>query len=335
MPAASRRQFLQDVLALAALGMLAGCAQRGLGSQSARVPRIGVLSSGGRSPTGGIVENCRQGLRDLGYVEDRDFTLEARWAEGDLERLPDLAMELVRVGPDVLVAAGTFAIVALQRATGTIPIVMTNLGDPVGAHLVASLARPGGNVTGVSGMAVQLTGKRLQLLTETVPGATRVAATWNIVDESMSAEYRESQAAARALGVELHPIGIRTMAELDGAYEAAVRARVDGMLVIADPLLYGGRERLVELAGRHRLPTISSDPAFAAAGGLLSYGPNQASQHRRTAYFVDKILKGANPADLPVEQPTAFDLVINLTAARALGLAIPQSVAQQATEVIQ
>jgi putative ABC transport system substrate-binding protein len=326
---------LRGSLALAGLGLLAGCGQRGLGSQPAKVARIGVLSSGGRSPTGGIVENCRQGLLDLGYVEDRDFTLEARWAEGDLGRLPDLAAELVRLGPDVLVAAGTFAIVALQRATGTIPIVMTNLGDPVGAHLIASLGRPGGNLTGVSGMAVQLTGKRLQLLTEMVPGATRVAATWNIVDESMSAEYRESQVAAQALGVELHPIGIRAMTELDRAYEAAIRARVDGMLVIADPLIYGGREKLVELASRHRLPTMSSDPEFASAGGLMSFGPNQANQHRRTAYFVDKILKGANPADLPVEQPTKFDLVINRKTAQALRLTFPQSILQQATEVIE
>jgi len=331
----ARRDLLRGGLALAGLGLLAGCAQPGPGTPPAKVPRIGVLSSGGPSPTGGIVENCRQGLRDIGYVEGRDFTLEARWAEGDLERLPGLAAELVRLGPDVPAATGTLAIVALQRATGTIPIVMTNLGDPVGAHLVASLGRPGGNVTGLSGMAIQLTSKRLQLLTEMVPGVTRVAATWNIVDESMSAEYRESQAAALALGVELHPIGIRTMAELDQAYEAAIRSRVGGMLVIADPLLYGGREKLTELASRYRLPTISSDPAFAAAGGLMSYGPNQANQHRRTAYFVDKILKGANPADLPVEQPTAFDLVINLKTAQALGLTIPPSVLQQATEVIQ
>jgi putative ABC transport system substrate-binding protein len=330
----SRRHFLHGSLALAGLGLVAGCEAIQRPAQPAKVARIGALSPAGPSPTS-FVENFRQGLRDLGYVEGEHFVLEARYAEGNLERLSDLAAELVRLNPDVLAAAGTPAIAALQKATGTIPIVMTNLGDPVGGKLIASLSHPGGNLTGVSGMSVQLTGKRLQLLTETVPGNTRFAAIWNAVDDSMAAEYGESRVAGQSLGVEVQPMGGRTTGDLDRAYAAAVQARVGGMLVIADPLLYGGREKLVDLANWHRLPTISSDPAFAAAGGLMSYGPNQPAQHRRAAVYIDKILKGAKPSDLPVEQPTMFDLVVNLKSAQTLGLTIPPGVLQHATEVVQ
>jgi len=330
----SRRRFLKGGLALAGIGMLSGCGITSAPSV-ARVARIGVLTLGGRSAPGGIVENLLSGLHEVGYVEGQDFTLDGRYAEGDSGRLPDLAADLVHQAPDVIVAAGTLAIEAAQRATSTIPIVMSNRGDPLGAHLIDSLAHPGGNLTGVSSMSVQLTGKRLELLAETVPGMSRVAAIWDVTDDSMTAEYSESRLAGQVLGIDVQPISVRAAPDLDRAYEAAIQARVDGVLVISDPIIEVGRGKLVDLAGRHQLPTMSSDPVFATTGGLMAYGPNASDQQRHTAYFVEKILKGAKPADLPVEQPTQFAFVINLRSAQGLGLTIPQSVLQQATEVIQ
>jgi putative ABC transport system substrate-binding protein len=330
----SRRQFLQGGLALVGLGLLAGCGVRPGATPSAGIARIGLLSPASQS-VGGVVDNCKLGLSDLGYVEGQHYTLDARYAEGNAERLPDLAADLARSTPDVVIAAGTLAIVAIKAASDTIPIVMSNLGDPVGARLIASLGRPGGNVTGVSGMAVQLSGKRLELLRGLIPAATRVAAIWSAPDTSMAAEYGETRVAGQTLGITVEPMGVSTADDLDRAFAIAAATRLDGVVMIADPLMYGNRRRLVELALQHRLPTVSSDAAYAAAGGLMSYGPNGPDQQRRTAYYVDKILKGAKPADLPVEQPTAFELVINLQAAQALGLTVPQSVLQQTTRVIQ
>lgn len=334
----SRRCFLQRGagLALTSVGLplLAGCAGLPF-TRPAKVARIGVLLPSSQGGASRLVEVCRQGLRDLGYVEGQTFTLDPRYAEGNLDRFPDLADELVRLAPDVILAGGTPAIAALKAATRTIPIVMFNLGDPVGGHLVASLARPGGNLTGVSGMTVQLSGKRLQLLAEAVPGTTRVAAIWDALDDSMAAEYGETRLAGQTLGIEVLPLTVRRPDDFARVYEEATTMRLAGVVVIANNLLAEGRTQLVELALRNRLPTISSDAAFAAAGGLMSYGPNAPELQQRTVAFIDKILKGAKPADLPVEQPTKFDFVLNLKTAQAIGLTIPRSVLEQATDVIQ
>jgi putative tryptophan/tyrosine transport system substrate-binding protein len=236
---------------------------------------------------------------------------------------------------DALAASTTPAIQAASRATSTIPIVMMSSGDPIGAKLVASLARPGANVTGVFTMATELSGKRLELLKAAVPGAARSAAIWNSADDGMNAEYSETVIAARALGLELQPFGARTPDDLVRAYEAAGSGGAQMVVVMQDPFILGNRARLVDLAASSRLPTISGDPGFAAAGGLMSYGPNPAQAVRRMADFVDRILKGVRPADLPVEQPTTFDLVVNIKTAEALGLTIPSAVLQQATEVIR
>jgi len=329
-----RRRMLQGSMAVAGLGLLAGCGVRLGTPPSARVARIGLLSSGNQI-AGGLLDVCQQGLHDLGYVEGQHYTMDGRFAGGDADRLTALAGELARSAPDVIIAGGTLSVVAAQAASSTIPIVMSNLGDPVGAHLIASLGRPGGNVTGVSGMAVQLSGKRLDLFKGMVPGVTRVAAIWDAPDASMAAEYGETRTAGQALGIEVEPMGARTADDFDRAYAAAGAVPLDGVIVIADPLMYGNRRRLVDLAMQYRLPTISSDAAYAEAGGLMSYGPNGPDQQRRTAYYIDKILRGAKPADLPVEQPTEFQFIVNLKAAQALGLTIPQSILQQTTEVIQ
>jgi putative ABC transport system substrate-binding protein len=319
---------------------LAGCVLlSGCGAvpwqQPAKVPRVGLLLPGAQAGSGPNVAAFKDGLRDVGYVEGQNLVVEVRFAEGIPDRLAELATELVQLPVDVLAASTTPAIQAAMRASSTVPIVMMSSGDPIGAKLVASLARPGANVTGVTTMATELSGKRLELLKAAVPGATRAAAIWNTADDGMNAEYGETVVAARALGLELQPLGARTSDDLVRAYEAAGSGGAQLVVVMQDPFILGNRTRLVDLAARSRLPTISGDAGFAAAGGLMSYGPNPAQAVRRMAYFVDKILKGAKPAELPVEQPTTFDLVINLKTAQALGLTIPQAVLQQATEIIQ
>lgn len=332
----SRRRFLLGSLALAGCGLLSACGAVPVPWQRpARVPRVGLLLPGAEAGSAANVAAFRDGMRDLGYVEGQSVAVEARFAEGRPDRLAELATELVRLPVDVLAASTTPAIQAAMRATGTVPIVMMSSGDPIGAKLVASLARPGANVTGVSTMATELSGKRLELLKAAVPGATRAAAIWNTADDGMNAEYGETVVAARALGLELQPLGARTPDDLVRAYEAAGSGGAQLVVVMQDPFILGNRTRLVDLAARSRLPTISGDAGFAAAGGLMSYGPNPAQAVRRMTYFVDRILKGATPTELPVEQPTTFDLVVNLKTAQALGLTIPQAVLQQATEVIQ
>jgi putative ABC transport system substrate-binding protein len=330
----SRRQVLHGSLALAGWGLLSGCGA-GPWQQPAKLPRVGLLLPGAQAGSAASVAAFTDGLRNFGYVEGQTIVVEARFADSSSDRLAELATELVQQPVDVLAASTTPAIQAAMRATSTIPIVMMSSGDPIGAKLVASLARPGGNVTGVSTMATQLSGKRLELLKEVMSGATRAAAIWNTADDGMNAEYHETVLAARALGLELQPLGARTSDDLVRAYEAARSGGAQLVVVMQDPFILGNRTRLVDLAARSRLPTISGDAGFAAAGGLMSYGPNPAQAVQRMTYFVDKLLKGAKPADLPVEQPTTFDLVINLKTAQAFGLTIPQLILQQATEVIQ
>jgi putative ABC transport system substrate-binding protein len=306
--------------------------------QAAKVPRIGHLASGG-DPSNLLREAFLQGLRDLGYVEGRNVVIEYRSAEGKLERLPALAAELVALKVDVIVAAaGTVTALAARQATGTIPIVFIAAGDPVSAGLVTSLARPGGNLTGLSALSPELTSKWLELLKQTVPGVSRIAFLWQagVTPERMErAILKEADVAARALGVKLQVVEARGPADIDKAFSEMTRARAGALTVFSTPMFSSERKRLVDLAAKNRLPTMYSFRGYVDAGGLMAYGPNLADLARRAATYVDKILKGAKPGDLPAEQPTKFELVINLKTAKALGLTIPQSLLGRADEVIQ
>jgi putative ABC transport system substrate-binding protein len=329
----SRRLFLHSSLTLAGLGLLAGCGRLPWQAPPAKVPRVGLLwASEASNPN---YEAFRAGLRELGYVEDRNIRLEARSSDGDDDRLPSLAAELVSVPVDVIVTEGSPGTAAARAAAGTIPIVMARIGDPVGAGFVASLARPGGTITGLSFVAPELSGKRLQLLKETVPGLTRLGVPWVPANPSHAIQVREIQEAGEALGVQVLPLEVHGANDFEPAFQSATQLSVGGLIVFADPFFSSQRAQIVGLAGQSRLPTIYNAKEFVDAGGLMSYGPNTMDMFRRAATYVDKILKGAKPADIPVEQPTKFDLVINLTTARALGLTIPQEVLMQATEVIQ
>jgi putative ABC transport system substrate-binding protein len=302
--------------------------------QPAKVARIGILTLAVASSTP-LFEAFRQGLREHGYVEGQNIAFEYRFAQGRADRLPTMAAELVSMKVDVIVTESVAAALAARRATQTIPIVMAISGDPVGAGLVASLPRPGGNVTGLSLLAPELSGKRLQLLTEAAPRTTRVAVIWNPVSPASAGYLRETEAAARSLRLQLQPVEVRSPAGLDAAFKAVARARPSALITLADGMLADNRTRIVQFAAKSQLPGIFPHREWADAGGLMAYGPSFDSNWRRAATFVDKILKGAKPADLPVEQPTKFELVINMKAAKALGLTIPQSILIQATELIQ
>jgi putative ABC transport system substrate-binding protein len=280
------------------------------------------------------LEAFRQGLRELGYVEGQNIAIESRWTEGKDDRLPGLAADLVRSKVDVIVAETGAATRAAQQATRTIPIVMSTVNDPVGSGLVASLARPGGNVTGLTIMSPDLVGKQLELLKEVVPKVSRVALLRHPDNPASAAQLREAQAAAQALGVRLQTLEARSPQEIDGAFAAMTRERAGALLIIPDTLFWSQRRQIVELAVKRRLPSMRMGEAYAEAGGLMSYGPSYLDLERRAATFVDKILKGANPADLPVAQPTKFELVINLKTAKAIGLAIPQPLLQRADQII-
>jgi putative ABC transport system substrate-binding protein len=298
---------------------------------AARVPRVGMLANGSAagSPP---VDAFRQGLRDLGYVEGQNLILEIRWAEGRFERLPELAAELVRSKPDVLVTAGPYGIEAARRVTAAIPIVMITCDPAEG--VVERLARPSGHITGVTCMSSDLTPKRLQLLKEAVPSVQRVAVLYNPFDPNKTEEVRQMQAQARTLGITLQAAEAREAGALEGALSGAVRERADALFVLPDPLTLNERQRIAELAARHRLPAMYGFKEFVHAGGLMSYGTMQTDLYRRAAAHVDKVLKGAKPADVPVEQATRFELVINLRTAKALGLTLPQSVLIRADQVI-
>jgi putative ABC transport system substrate-binding protein len=319
------------VALLLAAGLLAVQAQ-----PAAKVFRIGLLGgSTPKSPEAAHIWNgFFQGLRELGYVEGVHYVFEGRFYEDKLERLPALAAELARLPVDVIVAGAAPAPEAARRATSTIPIVMANHGDPVGSGLVASLARPGGNVTGLSVVNVEMWGKRLQLLKETVPGLSRVAVLSNPTNPQNALDFREVERAARSLQVQVKVLEAQTPNELVGAFDAATKERADALILLGGSMFFAERVRLTELAARSRLPAIYGTREFTEAGGLMAYGVNIRESFRRAATYVDKILKGAKPGDLPVEQPTKFDLVVNLKTAKALGLNIPQSVLIRA-EVIE
>jgi putative ABC transport system substrate-binding protein len=302
--------------------------------QAAKVPRIGYLAHNPRAP-----EAFLQGLRDLGYVEGRNVVIEYRDAAGQPERFPALAAELVALKVDVIVtAAGTPAAMAAKQATRTIPIVFTATADPVTSGLVASLARPGGNVTGLSNVTLELTSKWLEVLTQAVPGVSRVAILWepgSMPERTQKDIRREADVAAQMLGVRLQVVEVRDPGDFDKAFSDMTRERAGAVTVMGSTMIIDQRRRLVDLAAKHRLPALYTWRWFVDAGGLMAYGPNVADIFRRTANYVDKILKGANPADLPVEQPTKFELVINLKTAKVLGLTIPPSLLARADQVIE
>jgi putative ABC transport system substrate-binding protein len=299
------------------------------------VHRIGALSSQATPGRGPFAEAFLEGMRALGYVEGQHFVLEYRAAAGHYERLPALAAELVQLKPEVIVAQGTPAALAAKDATTTIPLVTAGVADPVGSGLVASLARPGGNITGVSLLAPDLVGKQLELLKAVRPTVSRIAVLWNPTQPAHALMVRAADGAAPALDVQLHRVEARGPEAFDHASAAMTRADAGALLVLGDPMFFGHRSRLAELAATSRLPAVSNDRGFMEAGGLLCYGANHPDIYRRAATYVDKILKGAKPADLPVEQPMTFELVINLKTAEALGLTIPPSLLFQATEVIR
>jgi putative tryptophan/tyrosine transport system substrate-binding protein len=329
-----RRQVVQGAGAVG-LGLLVGCGR--LPWQTPSVPkvyRIGVLDAGGRASSDLRRDAFLQGLHEFGYTEGENILIDYRHADGRLAPLPTLATELVRLPVDVIVTATAPAISAAKDATSTIPIVMANSPDPVTAGLVASLARPGGNVTGLTDMAVGLSAKRLELLKAAVPAASRVAILWQSGNPGNELILSETQDAARALGVDLEPLGVREPNEFEAAFETLSSKGVDAIIVAQGPLVTQGR-RIVELATKSGLPVMYPGRGLVEVGGLMAYGPSAPGNWRRAAYYVDRILKGTKPADLPVEQPMTFDFVINLQTAQALGLTIPHHVLLQATEVIQ
>jgi putative ABC transport system substrate-binding protein len=307
------------------------------GQQAGKVYRIGWLSPGSPpAQPSRTVSAFQQALRDLGYVEGQNLVIEYRYGEGSQERLNYMAAELVRLPVDLIVAGNAPGTRAAQHATRTIPIVMTNTPDPVGEGFVASLARPGGNTTGLSAMRTELVGKQLALLKETVPQSTRIAVLANPAQPGYTLLLNNLTVAARGLGLQLHAAELRRAEELDTAFAAMTKADANALIVLAEPRLINPlRGRIVNLAAKSRLPAMYNWRTDADAGGLMSYGPSQHEQDRSLAVYVDKILKGAKPADLPVEQPTKFELVINLKTARALGLTIPPSVLGRADHVIE
>ena len=297
-----------------------------------KLARIGYLSLGSAADT---PKALLQGLRELGYVEGQNLVIEYRYTEGKAERLPDLAAELVSLKVDIIVAGGTPPPLAAKRATTTIPIVMTSAGDPVGSGLVASLAKPGGNVTGLSTFTRDLAAKRLQLLKEVVPVISRVAVLWNAANPYAVLNMRETEAAARTLGLQVQSVEVRGPDDIETGFSTAIRWRAGAFIVVDDPVTYLHRTRIADLAARNQLPAMYGFRQYAEAGGLMAFGTSLADLSRRAATYVDKILKGAKPADLPVEQPTQFELVINAKTAKALKLTIPPSVLLRADQVIE
>ena len=323
-----RRDFIKVIAGSAVAWPVAVRAQ-----QPGRVYRIGFITAG--VPIPALRRAFYDALRMLGWIENKNFVIEERYSENRLDRLPALVEELVRLNVDVIVAAGTLAPLAAKKATATIPIVMTSAGDPLGAGLVASLALPGGNVTGLSLMAPDLGGKRLELLKEIIPVLASVAIIWNAANPYPALVFNETGAAARKLKIEIQSLEVRTPDDINGALEAAVQKNANALITVEDPLTVDHRKQIADFAAQNRLPAIYGVREFVDAGGFVSYGAHVADLYRRAAIYVDKILKGAKPSDLPVEQPTKFELVINLNAAKVLGLTVPPSLLARADEVIE
>jgi ABC-type uncharacterized transport system substrate-binding protein len=324
-----RRSFLGTVAGSLLVAPLAAEEQ-----PAGKMPRIGFLFFGSPGPSAEL-DAFRQGLRELGYIERQNIAVEVRFATGRIERLPELAAELVRLKPDVIVTPATPPSLAAKQATSTIPIVFAGIADPVGAGLITNLARPGGNITGVSSISAELGGKRLELLKSVTPKASRMAVLYNPADRANVLVLTQLQEAAPVLGLTLQPLEVRGPGEFDGTFVAMNREHAHALFVAAGVLNFEHRKALVDLAAKSRIPTMWGHRQFVEAGGLMSYAVNFYDQVRRAATYVDKILKGAKPGDLPVEQPTKFELVINMKTAKALGLTIPPSLLQRADQVIE
>jgi putative tryptophan/tyrosine transport system substrate-binding protein len=301
--------------------------------QPKKVARIGFLAAVSHSANSARFEAFRQGLRELGYTEGKNIVIEYRYAEGKLSRYPELANEMARLKPDVIVVASTRFTAAAKQATSTIPIVVGGGGDILGEGLVASLARPGGNITGSTSISPDLSGKRLELLKEVIPSASRIAVLWNQGPDDK--EVKETEIAARAFGLKVQPLQVQDPNEFQGAYAAMRKENVHALVLIQGSFTLFHRKQLVGLAAQNRLPSMCESPSWTDDGCLLSYGPDLLYQWRRAAVFVDKILKGTKPADLPVEQPTRFELVINLKTAKQISLTIPPNVLARADRVIK
>jgi putative ABC transport system substrate-binding protein len=325
-----RRAFIFLIGAAATAWPLAGHPQ-----QPRNVPRIGVLLPGTPASFSLRAKALLKGLKDLGYVDGKTIAIEWRWGEDRVEQLPELAAELVGLDVDLIVTGGTPAAKALKSATRTKPIIMAIIGDPVAAGLVDSLARPGGNATGFSIIAPDLSGKRLQLLKEIVPGISSVAVMSFAANPQSQIELREMQAAARTLNLRLYSVPVADEALLDGAFKKMREQSAQALIVLTDPIFYSQRSRIAGLAAKHRLPAMHFFREFVEVGGLMSYGPSDTDLFHRAASYVDRVLKGARPGDLPVEQPTKFQLVINLKSAKALGLDLSPTLLARADEVIE
>jgi putative ABC transport system substrate-binding protein len=318
------------LIAILALGFLA-VSEPAIAQPPAKIHRVGVLGNENNPPW----EGFRQGLRELGYVEGQNITIEWRWSEGKPDRFPGLATEIVALKPDVIVASGTQATRAAKRATSAIPIVMTTSSYPDKIGLVDSLSRPGGNVTGLSNVGPELSGKKLELLKAIAPKASRVAVVFNPASEVEPLTVRDLSAAAAAVGVEIQPVEVRSPDDFSAAFAALLPGRVHALLALGNPINFKGRQLIVDFALKNRLPSIYDERLFVEAGGLMSYASSFTDSFRRAATYVDKILKGAKPADLPVEQPTKLELVINVKTAKILGLTIPPSLLLRADRLVE
>ena len=319
---------LLPTLILATVGLAAA-------QQPPKISRVGFLSPSASGLGAFRYESFRKGLHEFGYIEGQNVVFERRSAEGNVDSFPTLAAELVQLKVDVIVALGTPAAMAAKRATSTIPIFIIAVPDPVSTGLVASLARPGGNITGLSSLGVDLSGKRLELLKETVPGLSRVALVWNLEDKGMSLITKQIQAAAPPLGVKVEPFGVRDPNDFDGVFAKISQNRPDAIFIAADRLIASHTKKILEFAIKNKIPAMFNSGESVEAGALMSYGPNRAEVLRRASTLVDKILKGAKPGDLPVEQPMKFELVINLKTAKQIGVTIPPNVLARADRVIK
>jgi putative ABC transport system substrate-binding protein len=325
----TRRQFI-TLLGGVAAWPLAARAQ-----QQARIPRVGFLGNSTAALEENLVQPFRDGLRELGYLEGHNILIEYRWAEGNYEQFPNLIAELIALKVDVLVTAGTPAALAVEKAKTSIPLVMVAVGDPVGTGLVASFARPGGNNTGLTSLTPELEGKRLELLREVLPKVSHIAVLWNPANAYMITTEKEVQAAAAVLGIKVLSLAVQTVQEIDAAFDTIRTEQPDALNVLADRLFLHERARIMDFAAHYHLPGVHAYRELVLAGGLMSYGPSYAHMHKQAASYVDKILKGAKPADLPVQAPTKFELVINLKTAKALNIELPPTLLARADEVIE
>lgn len=324
-----RREFITLLVSAAVMVPRIARAQK----PAAKIWRLGILHLG--APPDRLVDALQERLKELGYSEGHNIVYEYRWAEGKLHRLPELAKELVDLKVDVITTITTPAAIAAQKATQTIPVVFNGVGDPVGTGVVSNLNRPGANLTGISLLATELSAKRLELLEEIVPGASPVAMFWNDTNPGMVLRAHEAQNAADKMGLNLQSIGVHDLISFDTAFARIETDRFNALLVLVDPFTHQHRQRIVDFAAQRRLPAIYESREFVDAGGLISYGPSLPALERRAADYVNMIFKGSNPGDLPVEQPTKFEMVIGIKAAKALGLTLPQSVVMRADELIE